>query len=102
MADTHVEIGTGSVYEQLGFKDHKEMEAKAVLVIEISKAIKKKKLTQTNASKILRVSQPKLSALLNGHFRGFSVERLIHFLNDLGNDVDIVVKEKPLILASNH
>ena len=95
MADTRVEIGTGSVYEQLGYKDHKEMETKSTLVIEISNAIKKKKLTQTAAAEILDISQPKLSGLLNGHFRGYSVERLIHFLNELGKDVDIVVKAKP-------
>jgi predicted XRE-type DNA-binding protein len=95
MADTRAEIGTGSVYEQLGFKDYKEMETKAILVMEISRAIKKNKLTQTAAAKILKISQPKLSGLLNGHFRGYSVERLLQFLNELGKDVDIVVKTKP-------
>jgi len=95
MANTKAEIGTGSIYEQLGFKDHKEMETKSILVMEIAKAIKKKKITQTAAAKILSISQPKLSGLLNGHFRGYSVERLIQFLNELGKDVDIVVKTKP-------
>lgn len=41
------------------------------------------------------ISQPKLSELLNGRFKGYSVERLIHFLNEIGQDVDIVVKSKP-------
>jgi predicted XRE-type DNA-binding protein len=95
MTDTRVEIDGGSIYEQLGYKDHKEMETKSTLVMEINRAIKKKKLTQTAAAKILGISQPKLSGLLNGHFRGYSVERLIHFLTALGKDVDIVVKSKP-------
>jgi predicted XRE-type DNA-binding protein len=95
MADTRVEIGSGSIYEQLGYKNYKEMETKSTLVMEISNAIKKKKLTQTAAAKILGISQPKLSGLLSGHFRGYSVERLIYFLNELGKDVDIVVKTKP-------
>ncbi len=63
--------------------------------MEINSAIKNKKLTQTKAAKVLGISQPKLSALLNGRFRGFSVERLIHFLTELGKDIDIVVKSKP-------
>ncbi len=88
-------MGLGSVYEQLGYKDHKEMETKATLVMEITKAIKKKKFTQTKAAEILGVSQPKLSSLLNGHFRGYSVERLMHFLIELGKDVDIIVSSKP-------
>ncbi len=89
------EISARSVYLDLGFENHEEMVTKADLVIEIRKAIKMKKLTQTKAAKLFGISQPKLSALLKGHFRGYSVERLIHFLTELGKDVDIVVKPKP-------
>ncbi len=88
-------ISSRSVYADLGFENHKEMATKADLVMEISSAIKKKRITQTAAAKMLGISQPKLSELLKGHFRGYSVERLIHFLNELGKDVDIVVKSKP-------
>lgn len=95
MADTSFEIGAGSVYEELGFKNYKEMETKSTLVMEIGKVIKKRKLTQMQAAEIVNVSQPKLSELLSGRFRGYSVERLIYFLNELGQDVDIVVKAKP-------
>ncbi len=95
LADTKVEIGFGSVYADLGFENHEEMVTKANLVMEISKAIKKRRLTQTQAAEVFGISQPKLSGLLNGHFRGYSVERLIRFLNDIGQDVDIVVKSKP-------
>lgn len=94
IADTDIEITTESVYEQLGYKNHEEMEAKAILVMEIGSAIKKKKLTQVMAAKILKITQPKLSALLNGHFRGYSVERLIHFLTELGKDIDIIIRPK--------
>lgn len=93
--DEGVEISSKSVYADLGFKNHEELEAKSNLVIEISKVIKKKKLTQTDAADIFGISQPKLSELLSGRFRGYSIERLIRFLNELGQDVDIVVKSKP-------
>lgn len=95
IADERVEISSGSVYADLGLKNHEEMETKSNLVMEISKAIKKKKITQTQAAEIFGISQPKLSELLNGRFRGYSVERLIHFLNEIGQDVDIIVKSKP-------
>ena len=94
-AGARAEIGNESIYKHLGYKDYREMETKAVLVMEISKTIKKKKLTQSAVAEIFGISQPKLSGLLNGHFRGYSVERLIHFLVELGKDVDIVVKAKP-------
>lgn len=95
MSDTRVEIGEGSIYKDLGLKNSEEMETKSNLVMEIDNAIKKRKLTQIQAAEIFGISQPKLSELLNGRFRGYSVERLIHFLNELGQDVDIVVKSKP-------
>ena len=71
------------------------METKSNFVMAIDKSIKKKKLTQSQAAELFGFSQPKLSELLSGHFRGSSVERLMHFLNDIGQDVDIVVKPKP-------
>lgn len=95
LVDSRVEISSRSVYADLGFKNHEEMETKSNLVTEISKAIKKKKITQTQAAELFGISQPKLSELLNGRFRGYSVERLIHFLNEIGQDVDIIVKSKP-------
>lgn len=87
-------ISTKSVYADLGYKNHGEMETKANLTMEIEKIIKKKKLTQTKAAKLLGIKQPKLSELLKGHFRGYSVTRLMNFLTELGKDVDIVVKDK--------
>jgi predicted XRE-type DNA-binding protein len=38
------------------------------------------------------VDQPKISAMLAGQFRGYSVARLMRFLVALGHDVEIVVK----------
>ena len=103
------ETDVNSVYADLEYKNFEEMETKADLVIAISNEIKKKKLTQIKAAKTLGISQPKLSELLNGHFRGYSVERLIHFLNELGKDVDIVIRSKPKsrrgrvnVYSSNH
>lgn len=97
MKEKHTElpIKVRSIYEDLGYKNHEEMETKANLVMEIANVIKRKKLTQTQCAVMLGISQPKLSELLNGRFRGYSVERLMHFLNALGQDVDIVVKERP-------
>lgn len=95
LPDNRVEIRSGSVYADLGFKNHEEMETKSNLVMEISKVLKKKKFTQAEAAEIFGISQSKLSELLNGRFRGYSIERLIHFLNEIGQDVDIIVKSKP-------
>ena len=61
----------------------------------IEEIIEKRNLKQTEAAKILKINQPKISALVNGKLSDFSMERLIHFLNLLNQDVEIVIREKP-------
>ncbi len=95
LADTRVEVGSGNVFADLGFDNPEKMLAKAQLVSEMQKAIKKKKLTQTEAAEILGLTQPKLSILLKGQFKGYSTDRLIRFLRILGQDIDIFVTPKP-------
>src|ERR1039458_7271681 len=50
---------------------------------------------QTKVRLTLHINQPKISALSNYRLAGFSVERLMHFLNALGRDVEIVIRSKP-------
>ena len=56
--------------------------------------IAQRKLTQRGAAAILRIDQPKVSALMRGRLEGFSSERLFRFLNALGRDVEIVIRPK--------
>lgn len=86
---------SGNVYADLGFKDAEERLVKARLASKINQIIDKRNLTQVNAAKILGISQPKVSALMNGRLVEFSIERLITFLNKLDQDVKIVITEKP-------
>ena len=68
---------------------------KAQLVREIGEIIRERRLTQTEAAKILGLTQPRLSAILRGQFRGVSERKLIGCLTSLGRDVDIVIKPAP-------
>lgn len=87
--------GSGNVFADLGFPNPEEHLAKAMLVTQIADIMKKRGLTQAAAAKILGIDQPKVSDMLRGRFRGFSLGRLMHFLNLLGCDVEIIVKNKP-------
>ena len=49
---------------------------------------------QAEAARRLKVSQPKVSALLNYRLQGFSVERLMKFLTALDRDIEIVIHPK--------
>lgn len=89
------EIGSGNVFSDLGFDNAEEELLKSDLTAEIAYIIKKKKLTQAKAAKILGVDQPRISSLLRGRLDLFSVEALMNFLQSLGQDVEIMVKPKP-------
>ncbi|MHC5717498.1 MAG: helix-turn-helix domain-containing protein, partial [Nostoc sp.] len=52
-------------------------------------------LTQVQAGEILGIVQPKVSSLIRGRLSGFSIDRLISYLNSFGNDVEIRIKPKP-------
>jgi predicted XRE-type DNA-binding protein len=90
-----VHEGSGNVYRDLGFPNAEEMLVKAQLVSKIREIIQNKGLTQVEAGRILGLSQPKLSGLLRGQFRGVSERKLIDCLTSLGRDVEIVVKDAP-------
>jgi len=83
--------GSGNVFEDLGFIDSEERLAKAKLARCINDIIAKRGLKQIEAAEVLGINQPKVSALINGRLSGFSMERLIRFLNLLNQDVKIVV-----------
>lgn len=86
---------TGNVFADIGLPDADTYLAKAELASQINKIIENRGLKQVAAAKILGIDQPKVSALSCGRLDDFSIERLIHFLNKLDRDVEIVVKKKP-------
>jgi predicted XRE-type DNA-binding protein len=80
-----------TVYEQLGFPDAEEMLVKANLVIKISEILRERGWSQQQAAKVLGLTQPKLSKMLRGQFRGISEMKMMDCLLRLGRAVKIVV-----------
>lgn len=87
-----IEEGSGNVYADLGYADSEGMFVKAQLVTKIVDIIRQRGLTQQRAARLLGLTQPKISRLLKGEFRGISERRLLHCLTQLGRDVEIVVR----------
>jgi predicted XRE-type DNA-binding protein len=94
-AEITVTASSGNVFADLGFAEPEEELTKAQLASHIRAAIKRRRLTQVAAARIMGVDQPKVSALLNGRIASFSSERLMRLLTALGQDVEIMVRAKP-------
>ena len=87
-------VGSGNVFADLGHPRPAEALAKAELARRIGLLIARRGLTQAAAAELLKIDQPKISALVRGRLAGFSLDRLVRFLVLLGNDVEIVVKPR--------
>jgi predicted XRE-type DNA-binding protein len=87
--------GTGNVFEDLGFPNAAERQAKLRLAYALNQVLEARKLSQADAAKMLSVTQPKVSALRHYQLAGFSVERLMNLLTALDQDVEIVIRRKP-------
>ena len=92
-----VEITRGSrnVFEDLGYPDATERQAKLRLAYALNQVLEQQELTQTAAAQLLGLTQPKVSALRHYKLAGFSVERLMTLLTVLDRDVEIVIRRKP-------
>ena len=92
MSKKRYEIGSRNVFKDLGLPNSEEHLLKAQLVYKIDAIMKARNLKQTEAAKLLSITQPDVSKMLRGEFRQFSVERLLRFLVALDQDVEIVVR----------
>ena len=91
MARRTSKLGTSNVLTDLGFPDGEELTTKTILAKKINDIVESRGLTQSQTAELLRMPQPKVSAIRNYKLRGISLERLMQALTALGQHVRIVV-----------
>jgi predicted XRE-type DNA-binding protein len=89
-----IEASSGNVFADLGLPGAAELDVKVRLAVEIVRLINARRLSQVTAAALLKINQPKVSALKNYKLDGFSVERLMTFLLALGQDVEIRIRSR--------
>ncbi|MGH2411757.1 MAG: helix-turn-helix domain-containing protein [Chloroflexota bacterium] len=89
-----VHEGTSNIFADLDLPDADELLVKAATASRLIDLINGLGMTQARVAEVLDIDQPKVSALLRGRLRGFSLERLLHFLLVLDQDVEIIVRPK--------
>lgn len=93
--DIPVHASSGNIFTDLGRPDAEEALARVRLAQQIAEIIERQALSQKEAAALMGIDQPKVSALMRGHLSGFSTDRLFRCLMLLGQDVEIIVREKP-------
>jgi predicted XRE-type DNA-binding protein len=87
---------SGNVFRDLDFASEEavNLRLRADLIIELSKLIKARRLTQAKAAALFGVSQPRISDLLRGKIERFSVDTLVAMLGHAGSRVQLVVRPR--------
>jgi predicted XRE-type DNA-binding protein len=91
MEATH-EASSGNVFADLGFPKSAQELVKAKLTVQIFHILRDRKLTQTEAARLLGTTQAQVSALMRCRPVSVSVGKLMEFLTVLGQDVEVAVK----------
>lgn len=79
---TSIQRSSGNIFTDLGFEAEEalDLRIRPDLMIEISKLIKERGLTQTETASLFRVTQPRVRDLTRGKIDRFSVDSLIEML----------------------
>ena len=85
------EKGSGNIYADLGLSDADELYARAQIGFGVFEILKEKNLKQREIADLLRIPQPEVSHLMNGHFSRFTTDKLLDFLRRLDQKVTIKI-----------
>jgi len=86
--------GSGNVFADLGFSraESRNLRLRSQMMTALRNFIEKEGLTQADAAKRLKVSQPRISDLTRGKISRFSLDSLVNMLTDAGLEVDFRIK----------
>jgi predicted XRE-type DNA-binding protein len=78
-ADERMIAGSGNVFVDLGFDEAEArvLAMRAELLIRLRMRVEEKGWTQAQAAQRLHVSQPRISSLMHGKWKDFSVDMLL-------------------------
>jgi predicted XRE-type DNA-binding protein len=95
-------VGSVNLFKTLGRPDADEAFAKVELAYRIHALIARRGLSQTQAARILETDRARVSNLMRGRLKEFSIDRLFRFLTQLGQDIDVTVRPKRRAHAQVH
>lgn len=90
-----VRQGASDIFADLGFSgaESRNLQMRAAMMTALRKFIEKEGLTQADAARRLKVSQPRISDLTRGKVSRFSLDSLVVMLTDAGLEIDLRIKQ---------
>jgi len=91
---TKIRRGHENVFRDLGFSpvEAENLRVRSDLMIELTKLIEARGLTQVRAAKLFGVSQPRVSDLVRGKIGRFSIDTLVAMFGHAGIRVRFTTK----------
>ena len=91
---TKIRRGHENVFRDLGFspEEAENLRVRSDLMIELTKLIEARGLTQVQAAKLFGVSQPRVSDLVRGKIGRFSIDTLVAMFGHAGIRVRFTTK----------
>lgn len=96
---TKIQRSSGNVFADLELNHAADYFMKAEMASRIIKVIDGKGLTQAKAAQLVQATQPDISNLKNGILKGFTIDRLLHFLSRLDLEVHVKITPKGKLIA---
>jgi predicted XRE-type DNA-binding protein len=89
-----VRHSSGNVFRDVGFggEEAENLRLRADLMIQLTRLIDARRLTQARAARLFGVTQPRVSDLVRGRIERFSIDGLVEMLGRAGVRVSLVVR----------
>jgi predicted XRE-type DNA-binding protein len=94
-------IGSDHVFTDLELDDADELFTRGKIGIQVIRLLKQLNLKQREIGKLLGLSQPEVSHLMNGEFQRFSEGKLISFLKRLDAEITLHIRDRHLTNESS-
>jgi predicted XRE-type DNA-binding protein len=90
VTETAITEGGGNVFADLGFSptEARDLQMRSQMMTALRKFIEKEGLTQADAAKRLKASQPRVTDLTRGRISRFSLGALVNLLRHAGLEVE--------------
>ena len=84
-----------NIFAAFGCEDPDMLEVKAVLMLELRRYIKSRKMTQRQAAEFFGTHQPRINDMAQGDMSKFTIDYLIKMVNKAGKRVRVIIDDQP-------